>query len=482
MKQHSISMKVIAVILTVIMIVGILPMTVFAEEFNETQLMKTVEIESDKKEKSPIVGEVTDKRDENTKVFERRDGSYTAVITSEPIHYEDNGEWKEIDNTLVKTNNKITNKENNFSVDFPTSIDSNSTVSVADGDSTLSFSMNNIGTSAAVIDNSAVEGTPELLQSINTGSAVEYKNIADNTNLKYELNSDALKESIILNSKPTAAKEYSYTVSSSGSMTLNSDGSVNVYDNSEVKFIISAPYMFDAENNTSYDVSVSLTENSDSTYKLKYVPNSEWLLSKDRVYPVTIDPTVKVNQQRKMVTAQVGTCSASEDDRTRYYYLQKNSENSTELYMRLTDDFLSNLGINYIITGAEVSLNCIALGDDDTISVHEINKPWDAATTEFVSKVPAVLDFNVIRGGASTQRYVWDITDLANKWSLGLKTNYGVVFTPYKDSSCNTQIFNETSLNYTVHRPWFEIDYVEPNRFTDDDVESFDAGRAEHCI
>ena len=478
MKQHSIFMKVIAVILTVIMIVGILPMTVLAEEFNETQLMKTVEIESDKKEKSPIVGEVTDKRDENTKVFERRDGSYTAVITSEPIHYDDNGEWKEIDNTLVRTNNKITNKENNFSVDFPTSIDSNSTVSVADGDSTLSFSMNNIGTSAAVIDNSAVEGTPELLQSINTGSAVEYKNIADNTNLKYELNSDALKESIILNSKPTAAKEYSYIVSSSGSMTLNSDGSVNVYDNSEVKFIISAPYMFDAENNTSYDVSVSLTENSDSTYTLKYVPNSEWLLSKDRVYPVTIDPTVKVNQQRKMVTAQVGTCSASEDDRTRYYYLQKDSENSTELYMRLTDDFLSNLGINYIITGAEVSLNCIALGDDDTISVHEINKPWDAATTEVVSKVPAVLDFNVIRGGASTQRYVWDITDLANKWSLGLKTNYGVVFTPYKDSSCNTQIFNETSLNYTVHRPWFEIDYVEPNRFTDDDVESFDAGRA----
>ena len=478
MKQHSIFMKVIAVILTVIMIVGILPMTVFAQEFNETQIMKTVEIESNKKEKSPIVGEVTDKRDENTKVFERRDGSYTAVITSEPIHYDDNGEWKEIDNTLVKTNNKITNKENNFSVDFPTSIDSNSTVSVADGDSTLSFSMNNIGTSAAVIDNSAVEGTPELLQSINTGSAVEYKNIADNTNLKYELNSDALKESIILNSKPTAAKEYSYTVSSSGSMTLNSDGSVNVYDNSGVKFIISAPYMFDAENNTSYDVSVSLTENSDSTYTLKYVPNGEWLLSKDRVYPVTIDPTVKVNQQRKMVTAQVGTCSASEDDRTRYYYLQKNSENSTELYMRLTDDFLSNLGINYIITGAEVSLNCIALGDDDTISVHEINKQWDAATTEVVSKVPAVLDFNVIRGGASTQRYVWDITDLANKWSLGLKTNYGVVFTPYKDSSCNTQIFNETSLNYTVHRPWFEIDYVEPNRFTDDDVESFDAGRA----
>lgn len=49
MKNYSISMKVIAVILTVIMIVGILPMTVLAEEYNETQLMKTVEIKSDKK-------------------------------------------------------------------------------------------------------------------------------------------------------------------------------------------------------------------------------------------------------------------------------------------------------------------------------------------------------------------------------------------------------------------------------------------------
>ena len=88
---------------------------------------------------------------------------------------------------------------------------------------------------------------------------------------------EIIYSSIILNSKPAAAKEYSYTVSSSGTMTLNSDGSVNVYDNSEVKFIISAPYMFDAENNTSYDVSVSLTENSDSTYTLKYVPNNEWL-------------------------------------------------------------------------------------------------------------------------------------------------------------------------------------------------------------
>ena len=478
MERHNIFSKIIAVILTIIMIVGILPITVFAEEFNETQIMKNVQLESDKKEKSPIIGEAVDKRDENTKVFEREDGSFTAVVTSDPIHYEDNGEWKEIDNTLVRTSDRITNKENSFSVSFPTVLNPENDVLISDGESTVSFAVNNIENSGAVIDNSAESGAPELISSINTASSVEYKNIAAATDLKYELNSDSLKESIILNSKPTSVQEYTYTVSASGTMRLNSDGSIYVYENSNVKFVIDAPYMFDSEENLCEDISVSLAEGSNGTYTLKYTPNTEWLASDDRAYPVTIDPTVRVYQQRLFVTNQVGTCSASGTERERYYYLQKDSENSTELYIRLTDSFLASLGSDYIITGAEVSLSCAALGDDDTISVHEISKPWDAETTSTVSKLPTVLDFNVIHANEPMKRYVWDITDLANKWSMGFKTNYGVAFTPYNDTSCNTKIFNETSLNYSTYRPWFEIDYAQPNRFTDDDVESFDMGRA----
>ena len=52
-------------------------------------------------EVSPIDGEVVDMRDENTKHYRHINGSYTAAMHGGPIHFMDNaGEWQDIDNTL----------------------------------------------------------------------------------------------------------------------------------------------------------------------------------------------------------------------------------------------------------------------------------------------------------------------------------------------------------------------------------------------
>lgn len=478
MKKNNIFIKLLATILTITIIIGLFPATVFAEEINESQLMKNTEFETLEQEKSPIVGEITEKRDETTKVFERQDGTFTAVVTSDPIHYEENGEWIEIDNTLSQSNGIITNKNNSFSVELPTEMNDGETVSLTDGDSILNFSINDIEQSNAIINNLTENSVPEILDTVKTTTSVEYKSVMSDTDIKYDVNSDSLKESIIIKSAPSSAPEYTYSVSSTGSMSLNSDGSVSIYEGTDVKFIIESPYMFDSNDNVSYDITVSLNRNSDNSYTLKYTPNYEWLTSFERVYPITVDPTVRVYKQNKYLISQVGTCSASESDLERYYYIQKDEENSTELYIKLSDDFLAGLGFNYIITGAEVSLGCMAIDNEDTLAVYEISQSWDATNTSVLSTVPAVLDFNVIHANNLMDRYVWDVTDLANKWSMNQKHNNGIAFKPYNDSSCNVKIFNETSLNYTSYRPWFEIDYAETNRFTDDDVESFDMGRA----
>ncbi|MDR1629405.1 MAG: hypothetical protein LBS36_04220 [Oscillospiraceae bacterium] len=41
-----------------------------------------------------LVGEVESLRDENTKHFRNADGTYTAMLYTEPVHYEKDGEWK----------------------------------------------------------------------------------------------------------------------------------------------------------------------------------------------------------------------------------------------------------------------------------------------------------------------------------------------------------------------------------------------------
>jgi len=52
-------------------------------------------------EASPILGEVVEMRDENTKHYRHIDGSYTAAMHDGPVHFRNSaGEWQDIDNTL----------------------------------------------------------------------------------------------------------------------------------------------------------------------------------------------------------------------------------------------------------------------------------------------------------------------------------------------------------------------------------------------
>ena len=41
-------------------------------------------------------------REENVKYFFRSDGNREAAVYQEPVHYQEDGTWKDIDNTLVE--------------------------------------------------------------------------------------------------------------------------------------------------------------------------------------------------------------------------------------------------------------------------------------------------------------------------------------------------------------------------------------------
>ena len=78
-------------------------------EFDRTQNL-TVDplsyLEEKDKEKSQqhyILEEALERRDEGVKHFVMEDGSGAAVVYGKPVHYEEEGEWKEIDNRLEKT-------------------------------------------------------------------------------------------------------------------------------------------------------------------------------------------------------------------------------------------------------------------------------------------------------------------------------------------------------------------------------------------
>lgn len=50
-----------------------------------------------------VVEEVKAKKEANVKHFRMSDGTFTDASYDAPVHYNEDGEWKDIDNTLSET-------------------------------------------------------------------------------------------------------------------------------------------------------------------------------------------------------------------------------------------------------------------------------------------------------------------------------------------------------------------------------------------
>ena len=98
--------SLLAVVCSAVIAAETLPAAAFAVESSAGRQELTSESEAAAEPQDPVeepllVGEEISKREEEVKVFRRSDGAYVAASYNEPVHYQKDGEWKDIDNTLV---------------------------------------------------------------------------------------------------------------------------------------------------------------------------------------------------------------------------------------------------------------------------------------------------------------------------------------------------------------------------------------------
>ena len=91
-------LKLWSLVLVFAMMCQIVPLSVLAEENIETIELEEVAVNT---AEEMIVEEIVDKRTEYSKEFRTSKGNYMAVLYPEAVHYDKDGQWKEIDNTLV---------------------------------------------------------------------------------------------------------------------------------------------------------------------------------------------------------------------------------------------------------------------------------------------------------------------------------------------------------------------------------------------
>ena len=264
-----------------------------------------------------IVKELEQYRSEYSKTYLKSDGTLESVVSAHALHFKNSetNEWEEIDHTLksidLDGNKVLQNTNGPFTVSFPEKIESGSAVEIESEDYTISISLIDNKDAEAASKNEEKKNysyrqlktmsCSEYLENRLTNSNhIEYNEVYKDTDIHYDFNSSVVKESIIINKVPLQTVEYKYFVTAEGLTAIqNDDGSIDFYnqndsDKHKTVFHLPAPFMFDSENNYSYDVETTLAE-KENGYLLSYVPDLAWLQSNDRSYPVTLDPSIEVN-------------------------------------------------------------------------------------------------------------------------------------------------------------------------------------------
>ncbi|MBE6747808.1 MAG: DNRLRE domain-containing protein [Ruminococcaceae bacterium] len=488
------STKILSLILSVLTLLSVFSVAtpVFAAEVTSesTETIDDMTIsseETEETEQAEIVSEIEDMRTEHTKYFRMSDGSYMAAQYAQPVHYEENGEWKEYDYSITEDENEFVIENSDSEMSFPEefSEDNEAQIEVSAREYDIKFSpvldkkifsdskkqkgkvkdhkelkSNKIieeFTEEAPIDESADKNS-EKLKIDNQKSAIAYEEVYSNVDLEYEISSNQIKESIVLNSKQDKEK-FEFTLDTDGLFPKKeTDGSITLYEDKECTKPVSSimkPYMYDAEGAYSYDVTMDIKEKK-GIYTLTVKASNNWLNDKARKYPVVIDPTIELDVGRTNTTDTYVDNSAPNSTYFNDYFIYAgyNSLGKTRTFVKFKLPAIPDKCS--VITNATVSFcqyEADLVNAPGYLNLHNITSEWEAGgSVTWSNQKPTynknvVLDYAQIKTGNGVW-YNFDITKSVKSWYQG-EANYGLALVSSNESVAN-RVRLYSAQNYTA--------------------------------
>ncbi|MEK7096676.1 MAG: RHS repeat-associated core domain-containing protein [Patescibacteria group bacterium] len=254
--------------------------------------------------------ELTEKRTATSKTYLKSDGGKEMTVYQSPIHYQDSKkQWQEINVNLQDSKIQIIptapkeyeNTANNFRISLSDNL-AQKAFSLQKNDAQVDLKLSDIksadGTNFGFTKESLDNVKPERYQ-----NRLTYKNVYKDTDITYYSMTSGLKEDIVLNSY-SGQNQFTFDLNvSNASYEKQKDGSYIFYKpgTKEIQLRMPKFYMWDnfggkdsESNRYSYDVGTEIVDNNGSLTVVLTADNN-WLSSKDRVFPITIDPSFVTN-------------------------------------------------------------------------------------------------------------------------------------------------------------------------------------------
>ena len=564
--------KLTSLFLALILTLQLLPVQALAAEANsipgekaglalvDTRLTESESVEGTEianppeAEEPQIVAEIPSGRDKFQKEFRLSNGMNMISIYGSAVHYEEDGEWKEIDNTLQPVSAEgavladkaaltsaaaYKNTAGMWDVKLPATLSSSTPIEVSRDGYTLSFQFageihnnhlvmsvddgneltrsstqltesNALGlvgssestalitnvnmVSASIVDMpTALTNAPVQAQANKLYSAIEYSSVYPNTDLRYDLQSHRLKESVIIKSAKDTLAGYRYTISAPGmTLELQEDNSIHVYaadaeDGAEPLFYMPSPFLVDDNMLYNEDITISLQQ-SGNTYTLTYSLPRAWLLEEERAYPVVLDPVVQPESGIYTISDQTVFSNKSMSYTWACLGVGKSTVHNNSIARALLKfDNLPQLTSSDVIVDSQIYVLKCNSSESGVMEVHEIYDTWESHSVTWSDMAvrgaggnwnTIVQDYQIVN---SARWYNWDVTNIAQKWYASGE-NTGMLFclpASLENSSANTFREFYSSDWGGSYTPQLTITYLNNNGLEDIwDYTSQNAGRA----
>lgn len=394
-------------------------------------------------EKAHILAEDPMLRDEYTKHFVLSDGSMLAATYSVPVHYLQDDEWKDIDNTLVTESalsdsdtDGLTNSDSGIKYKFADSSSSDRLFSMTTDDYSVAWELvaDRNSVTPTVTNPEPAEGTEDedILNNNKVISSVKYVNILDSVDIEYILRGNDVKENIIIKAEKDSY-EFSFRLSVQGIVpALNSDGSIDLIKNGETVKTIPAAYMVDANGNVSTDIETTLVSEEAGTYLLTVSADENWIA--DAAFPVTIDPQLNDTDANTYTVTTTQLTETGGDDLGSAFCWTGHSaatDKKARFHVSVPIDYMINLD-DYIIS-AEINLTRNALSDGKgnvVIGAYAATTYFNPSNAHYgsVNASQTASDKVYIDNSDSADTsYSVDITAIVRMWMRNEDENKGVV-------------------------------------------------------
>lgn len=510
MKKNLLLKRILSAVLTIVLLASAIPVSLAVQELFTEELP------------AQIVREVPELREESVKHFLCDDGSYIAATYAEPVHYNENGVWKEIDNRLILNSNKlsasgeptyttraglavsipqnfadgqkITAENKGYEISFGIKADQ-AGVAIGRGASVVAVDelMSNVGAqvSAAPQSVSSVVADAELTADVieernaelmvveNQAGAVQYRNILPSTNLEYAVTSSSVKESIVVR-EPQSEYKYYFDMDLDGLTPVeNNDGSISLTESGDTAneiFWIEAPYMYDANNDESFAVTMSLTE-VEGKYVLAVEADKDWINAADRAFPVVIDPTLHLSGTNIDDAFVISGLQMNSLRRGKELRVGRNLTNLTRTYMKIKMPV--NISAQSVIQEATLKLKKAsyfqALGQSDVnINTYLFCRgkiSWDFDTLEWGNQ-PYGYANNTFRwydddmldsvpANKQTETYSFNILNAVKRW-IATGDNRGIALVSSEETSKVQVDLHSSRVSTSSDRPSLTIKYLPP--------------------